>query len=112
MILRRGTFFMRSMSASDSGCASGSASAAACRCSAVIPSRRLQSCLVFIVIPPPLARLRLPCRDNPNAPSPRGVDDEKQPFLNHADRHETLLGIPVAIVHPFDGKYVPEHSAR
>src|SRR5262245_44360231 len=101
MILRRGVCRMRSMSASDSGCASGSASAAAWRCSSVIASRRLQSYFVFIVVPPSFTRLRLARRNDANALAPQRVGDEKKPAFHHADRCETLLGVAVAVIGPF-----------
>src|SRR5271165_1690336 len=112
MIFRRGVDFMRSMSASESGCASGSASAAARRCSLVIASRPLQSCFVFIVVSPSFARLRLTRRDDANALTSQRVDDKEKPTFHHSDRQETLLGVTVAVVGPFDGEDVLEHVAR
>src|SRR5271166_4038751 len=104
MIFRRGVCFMRANLSGVSGCASGSASAAAWISASVMASARLQSCLVFIVIPPTLIGFCQPCRDDANSLPPQGVSDEQQAVFHHADRHKARLGVVLAVISPFDGE--------
>src|SRR5208283_2891903 len=112
MIFRRGVCFMPASLSGVRGWASGSASAAAWICSSVFASARLQSCLVFIVIPPSLIGFSQPCRDDPNSLPPQGVRDKQQAIFHHADRHKAVLAFVLAAVRPFDSEDVLEHLAR
>src|SRR5580700_4702047 len=102
MIFTCGVRFMRRKSSGPSGCASGSLSAAARRCSAVMASKRAQSCsgvllLVFVVLSL-LTGFGSSGRDDSNRVSSHGVGDEQQPTIHHADSDKSRLIVILAII--------------
>src|SRR6266545_8207834 len=79
MIFERGVRFIRFISSSVSGLASGSLMAAACFSASLIASRRLQSCLVAVAFLPVLFMVPAPlmglCFSRRNDPLPLFLGD-------------------------------------
>src|SRR6266478_2421416 len=83
---------MRARRSSVSGCASGSASAAAWTSSSVSASKRLQSCFpIFFMISASLIGFGLAGGDDPNFLAVHRVADEQQAALHHANHAVAFL---------------------
>ncbi len=111
MILDRGVCRIRSMSASVRGCASGSATAAACRSSSVIASSRLQSCCVVVMISPSFTGFCLTRRNYPYPALSESGDNKQQTPINHTDCGEANFAPTMPVILEFDSKGVGEHAA-
>src|SRR5271157_1948678 len=100
---------MRVKSAGVSGFASGSASAAARRSSAVIASSRLQSWLaVLLMVLPLLKRFRPSRRDQANALVSHCVNDDQEALTRHTDEDKSVLAVFFAIIDKLDCERVIE----
>src|SRR5271166_1856515 len=116
MILTSGVRFMCASRSGVRGCASGSASAAAWRSASLIASKRLQSCLVGLVVVfmvlPSLIGLRAPGRNDTDRLASHRVADKEQATLGHADPGIAVFAVILGFVEPIKRKRIVEHSAR
>src|SRR5882724_4291018 len=104
---------MRARRSSVSGCASGSASAAAWTSSSVSASKRLQSCFpVFFMVSASLIGFGLAGGDDPNFLAAHRVAHEQQAALHHANHAVAFLIVVLLQVLPFNRERVAEHLAR
>src|ERR1700730_3527333 len=94
------------------GCASGSASAAAWISASVMASARVQSCFVFVMVPPSLKGFGQPRRNDTNGIASHGINNTQKASFHHPKRHEALFALVLAFVWPIEPEGVVEHVTR
>src|SRR5262245_41065927 len=115
MIFTCGVRFMLFMSSGCSGWASGSFTAAACRCRAVMASNRVRSCRgsladLFVVLASFMG-----CgssrRDETDFLASQGVGDIQHAVVHQAQNDIAVFAVRLTVIEPLQGKGVVKHLA-